>query len=277
VDASCDSGVASEVFAGSAVFYSYAACGNSPDCYNAGPDGPGGAGTPGCPYDPDAEGDHLLSKSSCACKYQGETLPEALYKSYPSSDPGRYASEVDIELYGVTCAAWDQSPRTPWFSYCPAEADWCSTAYNWCQLPWCYVDESCPTRIASSVFGASSGAYYSYDTCLSTPDCYTNSAPEKHPSLPDACPYDKSDAGWATAKECPSGWTDRIDAVTTTNGDALEDFASNASDTNASQEDAATTTTTTGDALEDSASNASASAMGWAAIVLAVTGYTFTS
>uniref|UniRef100_A0A7S3WTN7 Uncharacterized protein n=1 Tax=Strombidinopsis acuminata TaxID=141414 RepID=A0A7S3WTN7_9SPIT len=208
VDESCDSKIATTVFSGSTTaYYSYLTCGNSPDCYSDGPDGSYGNGTTGCPYDPSGEGDNKVSKSSCACKYQGSTLPMSLYSAYPSSDPGKYQNFSGITLYGSSCAAWDQSPNTPWYSSCPSGADWCSHAYNWCQLPWCYVDDACPTKIASSVFQGSSTAFYSYDTCLDTPDCYTKSTrPADYADLPATCPFDSNDNGWATAQTC-SAWT----------------------------------------------------------------------
>lgn len=201
VGPSCSSRIASSVFSGSqAAFYSYAACGNTPDCYN------NFATASGCPYDPNGEGDYKLEKRSCACKFQGQNLPASLYDSYPSSQPGKYKNLPGIQTYGITCAAWDQSPDTPWYSSCPSGADWCAYDYNWCQAPWCYVDASCPTAIASSVFSGSSAAYFSYDTCLGSPDCYTNSAAATRASLPASCPFDKNDNGWQTAKACPS-WT----------------------------------------------------------------------
>jgi len=208
VDESCESKVASSVFTGSSTaFYSYATCGNSPDCYSNGPDGAYGAGTTGCPYDPHGESTNMVYKSECACLYQGSALPADLYNNYPTSDPGKYNTSAQIELYGTACAAWDQSPDTPWYSYCPKGADWCSYDYNWCQAPWCYVNSSCSTKVASSVFKGSQTAFYSYNTCLSTPDCYTNSGKDNRKDLPKACPFDSSDNSWSTAKNCSSGWT----------------------------------------------------------------------
>mmetsp|Transcript_21566 Transcript_21566/g.64336 ORF Transcript_21566/g.64336 Transcript_21566/m.64336 type:complete len:344 (-) Transcript_21566:64-1095(-) len=208
VGSSCSTKIATSVFNGSdTAFYSYAACGNTPDCYN------NFATATGCPYDPSDEKDYKLEKKSCACKYQGLTLPGSIYNSYPSDMPGKYANFTDIETYGSTCAAWDQSPNTPWYEYCPTGADWCAYDYNWCQEPWCYVDKECPTAVASSVFKGSDTAYYSYDTCLSTPDCYTNSTAGKRADLPASCPFDKADNGWQTAKAC-SAWT--VDTATTT-------------------------------------------------------------
>jgi len=216
VDESCDSRVASSVFAGSATaFYSYATCGNAPDCYSDGTNGPYGAGTAGCPYDPHGENTYMVYKQDCPCTYQGATLPSDLYTNYPTTDPGQYAGLAQIELYGTTCAAWDQSPDTPWYSSCPSGADWCSYDHNWCQAPWCYVSETCSTGVGSAVFAGSTTAYYSYDTCMSTPDCYTNSGADDRANLPASCPFDSTDNSWSTAEDCPTGWT----AVNTSSGE----------------------------------------------------------
>ena len=86
-------------------------------------------------------------------------------------------------------------PNTPWASSCPGNAGdhWCSKTYNWCQAPWCYVDQSCPGAQKSSVFDGSTTAYFSYDTCRETPDCYTGEGAA-------TCPFDKSDNSWNVAK-----------------------------------------------------------------------------
>ena len=109
-----------------------------------------GAGTAGCPYDPHGENTYMVYKQDCPCLYQGAALPSDLYTNYPTSNPGEYAGLTQIHLYGTTCAAWDQSPETPWFSSCPSGADWCSYDHNWCQAPWCYVSDSCSTGVGPS-------------------------------------------------------------------------------------------------------------------------------
>jgi len=209
VDASCSSKISSSVFSGSSTaYYSYDACG-APDCYNAGPSGAYGQGTTGCPYDPYGTSTYKVHKGGdCACMFQGSQLPASIYTNYPSTDAGKYKDLAGIANYGVTCAAWDQVPDTPWASSCPLGADWCDQSNNWCQIPWCYVSSSCSTKIASSVFSGSNAAYYSYDTCMHAPDCYTNAAKAAYYSyLPPACPFDSSDTQWYTAKLCTSGWT----------------------------------------------------------------------
>jgi len=69
------------------------------------------------------------------------------------------------------------------------------------------VSASCATGVATSVFKGSSVAFYSYDTCLTTPNCYTAIAWNATPFPPTKCPFDSSDNSWHTAKKCPSGWT----------------------------------------------------------------------
>jgi len=54
-------------------------------------------------------------------------------------------------------------------------------------------------------------AFYSYDTCHNTPDCYTDIAWKTPEELtvkppPAACPYDSTDNGWYTAGQCANGW-----------------------------------------------------------------------
>merc|ERR1712039_396150 len=111
-------------------------------------------------------------------------------------DPGKYSALSGISAYGATCGAWDQAPDTPWQSqYCPAGADWCHQAHNWCVVPWCYVDHTtCATAVKTEAFSGSILAY-SYDTCGAA-DCYTGIANETdwvHLDLPDACPFDQAD------------------------------------------------------------------------------------
>jgi len=199
VSSKCAGAVATSLFTGStqATHYSYTACGNTPDCYN-------NPSQSACPYDPSGEADYMTHKKSCPCKYQGSVLSSLILDNYPTSSPGKYKNYANIAIYGTTCAAWDQSPGTPWYSYCPSGSDWCAYDKNWCQIPWCYVDSSCTTKVASSVFKGSTAAYYSYDTCLSSPDCYSNSGSTVRNLLPSSCPFDKNDNKWYTAKVCAS-------------------------------------------------------------------------
>ena len=102
-----------------------------------------------------------------------------------------YKNEKAINLYGSTCGAWDQAPGTPWYSYCPNTSNWSHPDYNWCQQPWCYVDPSCPDAVPSSVFtGSADASHYSYLSCGSKSDCYTNIAWNKTYKWPANCPYD---------------------------------------------------------------------------------------
>jgi len=200
VDSSCPTAVASSVFNGStaAAYYSYDACG-APDCYN------GNSSTPGCPYDPNSEGDYRVDSSSCACIYHGQEFPASLYQMHPTSEPGAYENMSAIKIFGSTCAAWDQMPGTPWAASCPAGSDWCSPQYNWCQNPYCYVSSSCSSGIATSVWG--SGVYYSYETCQSTPDCYTNRNGAATRLLPATCPVSGGSGRFYSAANCSGSWT----------------------------------------------------------------------
>ena len=200
VDKRCVSRIPSVVFNGSMAYYSYDACGNAPDCYN------NFEGEPRCPYDPSGSGTFMVHKGSCECLFQGLELPVSVYMSYPLEQPGRYANLTYIRIVGTTCAAWDQVPGTPWAQYCPPTADWCHSNYNFCQLPWCFVGDSCESKLMAHEFSGSQAAYYSYDTCLSTPDCKTM-------PFDDACPFDSADTGWATAQECPESWSDVCDCL----------------------------------------------------------------
>jgi len=215
--------VASSVFKGSDVaYYSYHSCGHTANCYtdiawNANFKWP-----TGCPYSPHGGINYKVHKAgNCACSFQGSQLNANFYMNYPNEDPsgcqanagvtckktpGMYKTKSAIKYYGTTCAAWDQMPGTPWYGSCPAGSDWCHYDYNWCQQPWCYVNSACTTRVATSVFKGSTIAFYSYDTCLGTPNCYTNVASEEFPSPPAACPFDYSDNKWYTAKTC-TYWT----------------------------------------------------------------------
>ena len=197
VSETCVSAIKSQVFNGSSVMhYSYDACGNAPDCYND------FEGNSQCPYDPTGQGTFMVHKGGgCECLFQGIELPGSVYWSYPLTDPGKYANLSYVRIVGTTCAAWDQIPGTPWAQYCPAEADWCHSSYNWCQLPWCFVGASCETKREIPEFAGSLAAYYSYDTCLSAPDC-------RNMPYDAACPFDSTDISWATAKDCPDSWSD---------------------------------------------------------------------
>ena len=192
VDKRCASRIPSVVFNGSMAYYSYDTCGNTPDCYND------FSSDKRCPYDPYGTKSYKVHKGhNCECILHGSHLPADVYTLYPLGEPGKYANLTHISVYGTTCAAWDQMPSTPWAPYCPRDADWCRSEFNFCQLPFCYVTEACDSRVPSSLFqGSSTAAYYSYDTCLSTPDCKTM-------PFDDACPFDSADTGWATAQECP--------------------------------------------------------------------------
>ena len=200
VDKRCASRIPSVVFNGSMAYYSYDACGNAPDCYN------NFESEPRCPYDPSGSGTFMVHKGSCECLFQGLELPVSVYMNYPLEQPGRYANLTYIRIFGTTCAAWDQVPGTPWAQYCPPTADWCHSNYNFCQLPWCFVGDSCESKLMAHEFSGSQAAYYSYDTCLSTPDCKTM-------PFDDACPFDSADTGWATAQECPESWSDVCDCL----------------------------------------------------------------
>jgi len=223
VDSTCTGDkVASSVFKGSdTAFYSYHSCGHHADCYsdiawNANYKWP-----TGCPYNPHGSGYHVHEMGACQCRFQGAQLSSTFYMNHPSEDPagcqannavtckktpGMYKNFAAIKYYGTTCAAWDQMPGTPWYKDCPANSDWCHYDFNWCQQPWCYVNNNCASRVATSVFKGSTVAFYSYDTCLDTPNCYSDIAWKKNPSPPAACPFDYSDNKWHTAKTC-TFWT----------------------------------------------------------------------
>merc|ERR1712232_114969 len=70
----------------------------------------------------------------------------------------------------------------------------------------CYVDKDCATAVPTSVFNGSTIAFFSYDTCVETPDCYTDVAWETTPDPDAGCPFDKTDNGWYTAGMCAE-WT----------------------------------------------------------------------
>merc|ERR1712204_48438 len=60
--------------------------------------------------------------------------------------------------------------------------------YNWCQVPWCWVDPSCPSASLAGDFGV----YYSEGTCLGAPDCISEDWDSR-------CPFDDATLGWDTA------------------------------------------------------------------------------
>merc|ERR1719198_172109 len=111
-------------------------------------------------------------------------------------------------------------PGTPWNNYCLPKTNldhWCTQGNNWCQQPWCYVDSACPTAVPSSVFAGSTVAHYSYDTCDSTPDCFTGvgAAPGTVERVTKTgCPYAPGQTGFYTAHvTCANGWTDAMGPV----------------------------------------------------------------
>lgn len=217
VGPNCATGVNSDVFKGSTFNkYSYKACG-APDCYT----GYANAATiptsfpnsaTGCPYDPTGGQTYKIFKSgNCQCSYHGQSLPSTIYNNYPSSNPGEHKNKGFVANYGTTCGAWDQSPETPWYNFCPLGSDWCHQDFNWCQAPWCYVGSGCSSGVASELFKGSTVVFYSYDTCRNTPDCYTNVATDNADwnNIPQGCPYQTTSTNqWYTAHlTCPSGFT----------------------------------------------------------------------
>lgn len=204
----CSSKIPTSVYNGSSVtFYSYETCGCEADCYTDIAWITNASWPAGCPFDPYGDNTYTVHKAgNCACLYQGENLASATYTDYPTDDPGKYKNLSNIKSYGTICAAWDQVPETPWVSYCPADSDWCHQDYNWCIEPWCYVGDSCSSKLPTQVFNGSSVTFYSYDTCLSTPDCYTGLAWENSTAgAPAGCPFDGSSVGWYTGASC-SAW-----------------------------------------------------------------------
>eukprot|EP00929_Paragymnodinium_shiwhaense_P046011 TRINITY_DN23452_c0_g1_i1.p1 TRINITY_DN23452_c0_g1~~TRINITY_DN23452_c0_g1_i1.p1 ORF type:complete len:430 (-),score=27.24 TRINITY_DN23452_c0_g1_i1:364-1587(-) len=259
VDKDCPGAAESSVFNGSTVaYYAYSACGDIPDCLT----GPyaGGSWTgdwpTGCPYDRNNEKDYRIdTKGDCSCLFQGEQLPASIYTNYPDKTPagcteggtgdaactkypGMYKDLVGTPYYGTACAAWDQQPQSPWFSYCPDDADWCQYDYNWCTAPWCFVSENCSTAVPTMTFkGANKVAYYSYGACLDTPNCLTNVAWTDPPNLTgDAtgCPFDITDNKWDVRHQtCPNGWSPKVEAEATTAATTTEAAANAAGHTDA--------------------------------------------
>jgi len=117
----------------------------------------------------------------CDCLFEGgQPLPPGATSEYPNLPT--------ISTYGTTCAAWDSSPGTPWFSSCEGDIDTCG-GKNWCAGKWCYVSPNCSTAHPSGVF-ASITFHYSYEAC-ETLNCYDEPKNEH-------CPYDPNNL-------CPSG------------------------------------------------------------------------
>lgn len=186
VEESCEEKEPTDVFNGSTTaFFSYQACG-APDCYS-------NPNATGCPY-------AGVYDATCPCVYATGTLSDDEIEGYPLDEPGKYKDFKAIEYYGVTCAAWDQKKdHNPHLEYCPVGSDWCSSAHNFCQAPWCYVLETCSVaKSLSSIFNGSvagtNALYYSYETC-GAPDCHTNFEN-------DDCPWDGIEDGWYTAADC---------------------------------------------------------------------------
>eukprot|EP00929_Paragymnodinium_shiwhaense_P078594 TRINITY_DN40759_c0_g1_i1.p1 TRINITY_DN40759_c0_g1~~TRINITY_DN40759_c0_g1_i1.p1 ORF type:complete len:810 (-),score=162.98 TRINITY_DN40759_c0_g1_i1:69-2498(-) len=130
--------------------------------------------------------------SDCRCIFAGNALPDDVINNYPEDEPGKYQNLTGTALYGTFCAAWEQVPGTPYFdSWCPVgqrPEQKGERQYNWCYVPWCYVDESCPTAQSTSTFKGAKAAFYSYEACGGT-DCFTNSAAGGRAWNP-GCPWD---------------------------------------------------------------------------------------
>ena len=75
-------------------------------------------------------------------------------------EPGKWQNWSSIPVYSSSCAAWDETPTSPFASSCLLGSDWCSRQQNRCILPTCYVSSDCPGR-RNEV----------YDACMSAPDC----------------------------------------------------------------------------------------------------------
>lgn len=160
----------SQIFSGSEAKYSYFSCGKAPNCKREA----NGAWGAGCPYDPAGDESYTVYKKSCECVYAGQEV-----------EP--------YGVYGTTCAAWDTHADSPNFVQdCSKAVDMCSRQSNYCQVPWCYVQNAtCDTAIPSKV---TPGMFYSYDTCLGGPNC---EAPQT-PLADRMCPYDARKVGWST-------------------------------------------------------------------------------
>ncbi|CAD7950570.1 unnamed protein product [Amoebophrya sp. A120] len=125
-------------------------------------------------------------KQACKCKYAGGTLPATTYNNFPTTNPGQHNSSAAISLYGTACAAWDSLPDTPYYD---ANATNFTGSENWVAQPWCFVDPSCDSAIASSAFSGS-GEYYSYETC-GTLNCWAAA----NSPMSAGCPVDITGTG----------------------------------------------------------------------------------
>lgn len=101
----------------------------------------------------------LLTPDNCAkthgaCKCTGNRGKARQQKYYP-------------ELMGNNCQAWDDK-----MDYCKEGG--ANFGAAWCDDPWCYTSEGCPTSSPGSYFTAENGPqlYYNYDVCGSV-DEYT--------------------------------------------------------------------------------------------------------
>jgi hypothetical protein len=117
----------------------------------------------------------VTTQPPCSCIYQNSWLPKFFY------DGTTFANEIMVKSYGTNCSVWDSMEGTPWYGLCPVGADFCSSTFNWCSIPWCYVDPTCYTAHQTVVFYPND-LYYSYDAC-GAPDCYGDFSNA-------GCPYD---------------------------------------------------------------------------------------
>jgi hypothetical protein len=209
VDPHCPDAIPDTVFAGMGLAYSYTSCGAPADCFTGIAYQDDFQWPVGCPYDPSGQntfGTHM--GHGCECIHAGKTLPESLLKDYPDDHKGKYNDKHEYPFapwYGTSCAAWDQMPGTPYYENCPMFSDWCLPEFTYCQAPWCYVGTKCESKIRSKIFTGSYDTYFSYDTCLSTPDCYTNLIMDE--PLPHGCPFDWTVNGWSTQLPCFGNFT----------------------------------------------------------------------
>ena len=86
---------------------------------------------------------------------------------------GSVGDSIDIEQYGVNCAAHDldsEACKQP----CDANSPLVNCERAWCGFQWCYVDPmNCDLNFAPSTFLPGSERYYSYATCRSV-DVFNN-------------------------------------------------------------------------------------------------------
>jgi hypothetical protein len=211
VDSSCATKQVSHLWGNDTDFYySYAACGAPQTCFTDGT---------ACEYDPTGTGSNREYKADCPCQWYGQELPADVYNNHPENAP--YKDLRDIALYGTTCVNWDTGPHMPWSDSCTG-VEFCSKSSNWCQIPWCYVDENCTSGHPTQVFKGAEAHVYSYDTCMGVPDCYTSTF-DSSLTMPSTCPFhagtykatvdsttpgDKDAMVWAVSKRCTEGWVD---------------------------------------------------------------------